>query len=85
MTEQSYVIKSPEGVHARPAGFLVKTASEFNCDIQISCKGKSACAKKMLSIIKLGIKKGDTVYITTEGDDEIQAAASIIAFFKEHF
>ncbi len=85
MTEQSYIINSPEGLHARPAGFLVKKASEFKSDIQLSCKGKSASAKKMLAIMKLGAKKGDTIYITTEGDDENKAAEEIYIFFKENF
>ncbi len=85
MQEQSYVIVSPEGLHARPCGFLVKKVSEFHSDIQLSCKGKSASAKKMLSIMKLGAKKGDTVYITAEGVDEELAIKEILAFFEENF
>ena len=31
MKEFKYVITDPEGIHARPAGELVKAAKEFNC------------------------------------------------------
>ena len=41
MTEFKYVITDPEGIHARPAGELVKAAKEFAANITLTKDGKS--------------------------------------------
>ena len=45
MKEFKYVITDPEGIHARPAGILVKTVKEFACDIKIA-KGQKSNERK---------------------------------------
>ena len=35
MREFKYVVTDPEGIHARPAGMLVKAVKEFSCDINV--------------------------------------------------
>ena len=45
MREFKYVITDPEGIHARPAGLLVKEAKQFNSTITLECGGKKAAAK----------------------------------------
>ena len=39
MKEFKYVITDPEGIHARPAGELVKAAKEFNCAVTLTKDG----------------------------------------------
>ena len=41
MKEIKYVITDENGIHARPAGILVKKAKEFNSNIKITKVGKS--------------------------------------------
>ena len=41
MKEFKYVITDAEGIHARPAGELVKAAKEFSSKITITKDGKS--------------------------------------------
>ena len=41
MKEFKYVITDPEGIHARPAGELVKAAKEFAANITLTKDGKS--------------------------------------------
>ena len=45
MKEFTYVITDPEGIHARPAGLLVKAAAGFKSDIKIE-KGWQSCKRK---------------------------------------
>ena len=45
MKEFTYVITDPEGIHARPAGLLVKAAAGFKSDIKIEKDGKAAKCK----------------------------------------
>ena len=70
-----FTVTDPEGLHARPAGMLVKKAKEFSDSITIESNGKKADARKMFGLMGLGIKGGETITITTEGEQEAEAAA----------
>lgn len=85
MKEFSYTIKDEIGIHARPAGLLAKKAKEFESSVTIECNGKSAAATKLMAVMGLGVKRGDTVNVKIEGTDEEKAAAEIEAFFNENF
>ncbi|MCR4689089.1 MAG: HPr family phosphocarrier protein [Saccharofermentans sp.] len=79
-----YTITDEVGIHARPAGVLVKEAKNYASKITI-CKGeKKAEATKLMMIMSLGVKKGDTITVTVEGDDEDVCAPAIENFFKEN-
>ena len=78
----NYVITDEQGVHARPAGILVKEAKKYASKITISAGGKNAEATKLMAIMSMGVKKGHTVTVTVEGDDEEAAAAAMEEFFK---
>ena len=84
MKEFKYVVTDPEGLHARPAGILVKKAAEFQSKIMIDKAGKAADAKRILGVMGLGVKKGEEVTITAEGEDEETAIGALEAFFKEN-
>lgn len=79
-----YTITDPQGLHARPAGMLVKKAKEFPRTIKIEKDGKSADARKMFGLMGLGIKTGETITVTMEGEQEEEAAAALEAFMKEN-
>ena len=78
----SYTIKDEVGIHARPAGLLAKKAKEFESVVTIEKDGKTAAATKLMSVMGMGIKCGDTVNVTVNGADEEKAAAEIEAFFN---
>ncbi len=85
MSKFTYVVKDELGIHGRPAGVLVKKCSEFKSKVTIACKGKSADAKRIMGVMSLGAKQGDTVEITIDGEDEAAAKTTLEAFFKENF
>ena len=83
MKEFKYTITDPVGIHARPAGRLVKEVKKHASTITIVNKdGKAADAKKLLALLGLGIRQGAEVTVKVEGDDEADAAAAIEAFLK---
>lgn len=84
MKEFPYVITDTEGIHARPAGELVKKAKEFTSMVSISKDGKKADAKKLFGLMGLGVKQGMEILVQTEGEDEEAAAAALEAFLKEN-
>ena len=84
MKEFKYVITDPEGIHARPAGILVKQAAGYQSSVKIATGEKSADAKRIFGVMGLGVKTGEEVTITVEGADEDTAAAELETFFKEN-
>ena len=83
MKEFSYTIKDELGIHARPAGILVKEAKEFSSEITISKGEKSGNMQMIFSLMGMGIKCGDTVSIKIDGADEEEAQKKIESVFKE--
>lgn len=79
-----YTIKDEVGIHARPAGLLVKKAKEFSSVIKVTKDGKSAEATKLMALMSLGVKNGETVTVSVEGADEDHAAAEMEKFFQEN-
>lgn len=82
MKEFTYVITDPEGIHARPAGMLVKEAKKFSSKVTITKDGKSAEATKLMAIMALGVKKDQTIEVAVEGADEDAAYDAMQAFFS---
>lgn len=86
MKEFQYTITDPIGVHARPAGLLAKAAKGLDSTITITKAdgSKSAAATKLMAIMGMGIKSGETVKVTVEGGSEEANCASMEQFFKEN-
>jgi Phosphotransferase System HPr (HPr) Family len=84
MKEFKYVITDQEGIHARPAGELVKAAKAFECSIKLARDGKSGDCKKIFGIMGLGVKKGNEVTLTFEGADEDAACEAISKFMQDN-
>lgn len=84
MKEFKYVITDPEGIHARPAGELVKAAKAFECTIKLTKDGKSGDCKKIFGLMSLGVKKGNEVVLTFDGADEDAAYEAVSKFMQEN-
>ena len=84
MKEFTYTITDPNGLHARPAGLLVKEASKYTAQITLNCNGKSGDAKKIFAVMGMGVKGGASVTVTTNGADEEIAARVLEDFFKSN-
>ncbi len=85
MKQFQYVITDPVGIHARPAGLLVKAAKALESTVTIEkAGGKSAVCTKLMAVMGLGIKQGDTVSVTVEGGSEEADAAAMEQFFKDN-
>lgn len=85
MKEFKYIIKDEQGIHARPAGQLVKEASQFPCSITIEKDGKSADAKRILGVMGLGVKCGEEITLKTNGDREAEAMEVLSKFLQDNF
>ena len=84
MKEFSYTVQDALGIHARPAGLLVKAAAKFPCDVTLKSGEKKRSAKKIMAVLAMAVKQGNEVTVVCEGDQEDEAAAALEAFFKEN-
>ena len=82
MKEFMYTVKDEQGIHARPAGLLVKKAASYASTIMIGKGEKSADAKRIFGVMGLGVKNGEEIFMTAEGPDEEAAADGIKAFLE---
>jgi len=84
MKSFNYTIKDAQGIHARPAGVLVKEAGRFKSDITIEKDGKKADAKRIFAVMGLGVKSGETITVNIDGEDEDKAASSLQEFLQNN-
>lgn len=82
MKEIKYVVKDAMGIHARPAGLLIKEAGKFTCSINIKKDTKEVDAKRIIGVMGLGVKQGEEITVTFNGPDEEEAAKSITDFLR---
>lgn len=84
MKQFIYTITDPVGIHARPAGLLAKAGKNYQSVINLQKGEKSANVTRLMAVMGLGVKCGDTVTVTAEGADEETAIAEMETFFKEN-
>ena len=82
MKKFEYTIKDEVGIHARPAGLLVKEAKKFASKVTVARGEKSAEATKLMAVMGLGIKCGQIVEVRIEGSDGEAAYKAIKVFFE---
>lgn len=78
-----YVVKDELGIHARPAGLLVKEAKNYQSKITIKKEDTEVDATRLMAIMALGVKCGMKITVTVEGEDEEKASEALQRFFEE--
>ena len=82
MISFEYTVTEPVGIHARPAGMLSREAKKYKSAICVVNKaGKSANVLRLMALMGLGVKCGETVTVTVEGEDEDVAVVGMQEFF----
>ena len=84
MKQFTYQIQDPNGLHARPAGALVKVAKGFSSTVTVKNGEKAADGKRLLSLMSLGALHGNTLCFLIVGTDEDSAARELEAFCNNH-
>ena len=80
----TYTIQDEVGIHAIPAGLLAKKAKEFQSAITLEKDGKSVNLTKLMAVMGMGVKHGDTVTVSIDGTDEETAFAELQTFFQQN-
>lgn len=85
MKEFKYVIKDEVGIHARPAGLLVKEVTALAPTKVYLTKGeKKVEANRLFGIMGLGVKCNDEVTVSVDGGNEDLALTKMQEFFANN-
>ena len=83
MITKKLTIGAPDGIHARPAGDLVKLVKSFPVTrVTMSTATRTVNASSILSILSLALKKGTEVEIKADGPDEDKVLAEVTSFLE---
>lgn len=81
MTIEKVTITAPNGLHARPAGDLVKLIKSFApTKVSLRTPLKEVNAASILSVLSLGLKQGVELEVIADGGNESVAVDAIINF-----
>lgn len=84
MVTFKFTVKDEMGLHARPAGLLVKEAAKCTSKVTVKKGDKSGDAKRIFHLMGLSIKGGEEVEIVVEGEKEQEEAAALEAFVAKN-
>jgi len=76
------LLKVSNALEARPAALFVQTASKFQSNIYIEVDKKNVNAKSIMGIMSIGILDGQTITITANGEDELEAITELDKFLS---
>lgn len=78
-----YIIKDRMGLHARPTGELVMIANKMISEVTLEKENQVADLKNPVALMKLGVRCGDCVTVTAQGEDEEQVISQLKTFMEE--
>ncbi|HUR94155.1 MAG TPA: HPr family phosphocarrier protein [Gemmatimonadales bacterium] len=82
MIERPATIVNQEGLHARPAARIVRLASSFASEIELSKDGLEVNGKSIMGVMMLAAECGSEILIRANGPDAeqaVQALADLVA------
>jgi phosphocarrier protein HPr len=85
MTERAVTIANKNGLHARPAAEIVKTAAKFKSEITLIRDDLEVNGKSIMGVMMLAAEFGSTLLLRAEGPDEAAAVAALAELIEGKF
>lgn len=85
MITRVVTVQNPEGLHMRPADKLVRTATNFQCQIELERAGQIADCRSMIGLLRLGAPQGTELTLRAQGPDAPMAIEAISRLFDSQF
>lgn len=84
MKEFTYTIQDDIGIHARPAGLLAKAAKKYDALCTITKDDRTADLTRLMAVMSLGVKKGETIAVRADGAEEEKAITELKSVFEQN-
>jgi phosphocarrier protein HPr len=78
MAERTVTVASSQGLHARPASLFTQAAAKASSPVTIAKGDKQVNAASILSVISLGVAKGDAVVIASDDESTLDALEELL-------
>lgn len=73
------------GMHVRPAGLFAKTASKYDCDVEVEKDGNVVAGKSIMALMTLEASCGSVLKVTADGEDAEECLDDIAALIGRKF
>lgn len=83
--EREVRIENRNGLHARPAAEIVKTASRFRCEVTIRRDDMEVNGKSIMGVMMLAAEYGSTLSLRASGEDAEAAVDALAALVRSRF
>lgn len=84
MIKKPITIQIADGLEARPTALLVQVASQYDSRIYVEIGDKKVNAKSIMGMMTLGLSAGESVVVSAEGDDELDAIENIEKYLSSN-
>lgn len=85
MLKQEITIINKLGLHARASAKLTQTSGQFQSAVFIAKAARRVNAKSIMGVMMLAAGKGTTLTLETDGVDEADAMAAVVALINNKF
>lgn len=85
MIEKKIKIVSKDGIHMRPAMYIVDEAVKYESEIIISNNDSEADAKSIMELTMLALIYDEEIIITADGEDEEKAVEALEELISSNF
>lgn len=83
--KDTFTVLNEKGLHTRPSTELVKCASTFKSDINLTYQDLTVNAKSLLGILMLAAAKGAKIHVEADGEDAKEAIEAIQELSESKF
>jgi len=85
MLSRSVTVANQLGLHARAAARFVHLASRFQAHVKVSRGSQTVDGKSIMGILLVAASAGTVLIISTDGEDEQAALATLCGFIETGF
>jgi phosphocarrier protein HPr len=85
MIERTVTIANKNGLHARPAAEIVKTAAKFKADILLVRDDLEVNGKSIMGVMMLAAEFGSQLQLRADGPDAEEAVGAIAKLIESKF
>jgi phosphocarrier protein len=85
MLERNVTIANKNGLHARPAAEIVKTAAKYKSDITLVRDDLEVNGKSIMGVMMLAAEYGSTLRLRADGPDAEEAVSALANLIESKF
>ena len=85
MIERTVTIANKNGLHARPAAEIVKTAAKFKSDITLMRDDLEVNGKSIMGVMMLAAEYGSSLVLRADGNDAEEAVSALSRLIESKF